>query len=343
MFLFFFSFILFKYLVLLDENTLAELILLSQDRGKNYFSSALASCFGRCGGDAALLGDMIKNIASHLFGDCNRDLCGSPHDDDNQVHFGPFTSPGAKKVISAMTEKWSDKKITVKYCSNVTTNYVEYINSIEGQIVPKSKHMHTAEGYALTAYYAASYVMVGPKVDQLMLEEYFKNEDGFELTQKQEEEMGKRQRRYDQHSERRSSEPGKLKKVENKVKRRMDGMAGQESNKYNCKRMVITDFHRPKPDKAPKLHPIKDYKEYQKKLEENPAANECPLCGDKYLTHSKCTWKVGDDQKPLPSLTTFALLSLCQNKVPIRPGDIPSWRLFYQYVAMDDLVKHRRV
>lgn len=56
--------------------------------------------------------------------------------------------------------------------------------SIQSKLNPKSKHWHSAEGYDLTAYWAANFGMAGPLVDPYTLEEM-----GFTITDKQEEEI----------------------------------------------------------------------------------------------------------------------------------------------------------
>lgn len=96
-------------------------------------------------------------------------------------------SKQAIELINNFCSRWGELRTTVKYQFNINTNFCEYLNSIEALMNPKSKHWASAEGYDLTAIWAANFGMAGPLIDLYTLEDL-----GFEVNAKQKEEIQSR-------------------------------------------------------------------------------------------------------------------------------------------------------
>lgn len=188
-------------------------------------ASAFGNCMDRCNGSATKLAELFDNVGKHLAGNCNKELCGEKanHGDDKESMYGKLRSEQAKALIQQIVKKYTDKELTPKYAKNMTTNYCEYVNSIEALMNSKSKHFSSAEGYELTAYYSACFVMHGARLDQEITKEFLP-ELGNSVKQKKE--IGKRETRRTQQSAYKSSPHGKDVRNKNKIKRRTDSQAG---------------------------------------------------------------------------------------------------------------------
>lgn len=236
------------------ESALVELKVLSTNKAFHYFKKSWKLALEVADGEMEKAKKLIKNIGTHLDGskpcvDCEWHETG----DDYVQSFGPFTTTAAMTVINLWIEKYTDEKTLAKYISFKTTNYNEYVNSLEGVFNPKTKHLCDLS-YDACALYTSALANVGPVVDQLVVQEL-----GLPWEAMQQHLLDRRITAHEYNSERKQSESYKATRSKLKQKRVEDTDQGRKCQSYKSVEVAKENdksYKRAMNEKLPLLFPI---------------------------------------------------------------------------------------
>jgi hypothetical protein len=197
------------------------------------------------------------------------DLC-FWHEKDEKSTFGPFLSNEAISVINSFCIRWSDPSVVLKYIRSDTTNFVEYVNSLEGLFNLKIKHNTTKESYDLIAFYASAMV----NKMNVSIESNIIKELGLPWENKQEQLLNDRLKEFTSNQDRKNSEEYKARRSELVQIRKYDSIVGKNDDCY--KSVESAQKHLELVSQSKK-------RTRQQIIDESPNKLNCPLCKINYL------------------------------------------------------------
>lgn len=203
-----------------------ELRVLESNKSYNYFKKSWKASLIAADGDDNLAQKAINNVLVHL--DANQECVECTwHSSEYSQSFGPFSSKEALSVIKLWCEKYAARDLLAKYTNTETTNYNEYVNSLEGFFNLKIKHCGSDRGYDGLALYVSALANLGPIVDK-----YVVIEVGLPWEATQERLLQKRIDVFRYHSERKTTEDYLSSRAIAKQDRKNDTSAGEKDQNY---------------------------------------------------------------------------------------------------------------
>lgn len=203
-----------------------ELKVLQSNKAYNYFKKAWKVSLIDAKGDLNVAKKHISNILVHL--DERKECVNcSWHSKDYSQSFGPFSTPEALSVVKIWCDKYTADDVLMKYLSTETTNYNEYINSLEGYFNLKIKHCGSDKGYDVYAFYVSALANLGPLVDKLVTIEL-----GLPWEATQERLLQQRIDAFNYNSERKKSECYLTSRAIAKQRRKDDTAVGKKDQNY---------------------------------------------------------------------------------------------------------------
>lgn len=213
------------------EGSMVELKVLSSNKAYNYFKKSWKMSL--VDGDMEAAKRLLANIAVHL--DANQqciDCLWHEIGDDYVQSFGPFTSAAALKVIQLWIEKYIADEMLAKYINSETTNYNEYVNSLEGYFNLKIKSLSDAS-YDTFAFYTSALANLGPVVDQRVVQEL-----GLPWEPTQQLLLSQRIDAHEKNSQRKKSDSYLTARAEHRQKRKDDTEAGRKDQNYKSVKLA---------------------------------------------------------------------------------------------------------
>jgi hypothetical protein len=209
------------------EEAMLELKVLSSNKAYNYFKKSWKVALREADGDLEEATELIENVSTHL--DHNEpcvDCAWHEIGDEYVQSFGPFRSQEAMSVINLWCEKYADEESLRTYINNETTNYNEYVNSLEGFLNPKIKHVSDAsyDGFAI---YSSTLANIGPVAEKQVMQEL-----GLPWEEMQDLLLKQRIAAHEYNSERKKSEPYLTGRAKQKQKRKEDTGDGRKDGSY---------------------------------------------------------------------------------------------------------------
>jgi hypothetical protein len=216
------------------ELAMVELKVLASNKAYNYFKKSWKLSMSDAEGDLDVAKDLIFNIETHLDGNKPCDDCKwHSLEGDYLQSFGPFVSISALAVIHLWCEKYASPDTLAKYILSDTTNYCEYVNSLEGHFNLKIKHSNDSS-YDTYALYASALANSGPIVDKHIVLEL-----GLPWEATQDYLLQQRINAHEYNSARKKSEPYLTERAQQRQKRKDDTGAGKKDQNYKSTTLAM--------------------------------------------------------------------------------------------------------